>query len=300
MARTRASRLAVLSVTLVLVTGVAAPRGQAPSQTSAPLPANVRTESLTSAALHRALPYRVVLPARYSAAASRYPVLYLLHGYGGHFTNWTEKTGLVEAASPYSFIVVTPEGENSWYVDGVNGEAWNTCFSGELVTDVDRKFRTIARRDGRAIAGLSMGGYGSVLLGLQHPSEYVFVGSVSGALDITRANDVFTRGSHVDVTPIFGPPGSATRQANDVYALIASADPRVVPYFYMAEGAQDPWLEPNREFVRALVARGVAHEYHETPGSHDWTFWGREIRPLLARLQSVRATYEKREPSTSR
>lgn len=242
----------------------------------------VRDHTFVSAALKQSVRYRIALPDGYFDTSRRYPVLYLLHGHGGIFSNWADRTTVVSDAARHPVIVVMPDGANSWYVDGANGQNWETYLTKDLVTEIDSKYRTVSSREGRMIAGLSMGGYGAVKAGLKHPELYSFVGSFSGAHDITRPGDVFRGESKPEVMGIFGPIGSTVRSSNDVYALAAAASPQATPYFWIACGTSDPWLEPNRALVRALQARGLAYEYHERPGGHEWEFWQWAIRSLLA------------------
>src|SRR5215212_10439481 len=120
------------------------------------------------------LPYNVLLPADYKRGSSkdrRYPVLYLLHGLGGSAADWvSERAHLADYAAQYPFIVVVPEGKDGWYTDGPAPNAkFESYFVEELIPDVDRRFRTLASREGRAVAGLSMGGYGSMKFALKHP-----------------------------------------------------------------------------------------------------------------------------------
>lgn len=241
-----------------------------------------RDHTFSSAALKRSIPYRVIVPDNYAATSTRYPVLYLLHGHGGMFTNWTDRTTVADDAAGHPLIIVMPSGENSWYVDGANGQAWESFLTKDLIEEIDSHYRTLPSRESRMIAGLSMGGYGAVKAGLSHPELYAFVGSFSGAFDITRPGDVFHGESKPDVMSVFGPIGSSVRSANDIYALSARASTSASPYFWIACGTSDPWLEPNRELVRTLNARGLAYEYHERPGGHEWGFWQWAIRSLLA------------------
>jgi S-formylglutathione hydrolase len=238
--------------------------------------------AFVSASLKRTMPYRVILPVGYASGTARYPVLYLLHGYSGAFGNWTDHTQVAEYAATHALIIVMPEGANSWYVDGANGEAWETYLTRDLITEIDTTLRTKNTRADRMIAGLSMGGYGAIKAGLKHPELYALAASFSGALDITRPGDVFKGERKPDVMAIFGPAGSKARAANDVFALAAAADPATSPYFWIGCGTNDPWLEPNREMARALKTRGLAYEYHERPGGHEWTFWDWAIKSLLA------------------
>ncbi len=126
-----------------------------------------------------------------------------------------------------------------------------------------------------------MGGYGAVRIALTFPDRYVLAMSLSGAFDITREDSVFGGRSRPDVIDVFGALGSAVRQTNDVYQVASSAAPASTPYLYLTCGASDPWLEANRELDRALASRAIAHEYHESAGGHDWTFWDGQLPGLL-------------------
>src|SRR5205085_3730787 len=129
------------------------------------------------------LPYNVVLPPDYKRGSSkhrRYPVVYLLHGLAGSADDWvSSRAHLADYAAQYPFIIVVPEGKDGWYTDGTAAnEKFESYFVEELIPDVDRRFRTVASREGRAVAGLSMGGYGSLKFGLKHPELFAFAASM--------------------------------------------------------------------------------------------------------------------------
>src|ERR1044072_363643 len=156
------------------------------AQTAAPASKRLLTIQFPSKLVGQTLPYVVVLRVNYdqpSAKSDRYPVLYLLHGLGGHYDNWTTRTKLAAYAAQYSMIIVTPEGNNSWYTDSatVPTEKYETYIVDELIPDVQRRYRTIETRAGRSIAGLSMGGYGALKFGVKHPELFAFAGSLRGA-----------------------------------------------------------------------------------------------------------------------
>src|SRR5207248_10367596 len=104
----------------------------------------------------------------------RYPVIYLLHGFGGHYNNWTDKTKVAQYAKQYGFLIVTPEGADGWYTDSVSApnDRYESYIIQELIPEIDKTYRTLADRDHRAVAGLSMGGYGSVKFGLKYPDRF--------------------------------------------------------------------------------------------------------------------------------
>ncbi len=245
---------------------------------------DVRDVTFASAALGRTVPYRVLLPAGYEASDARYPVLYLLHGLDGHYTDWVDRTKLAQHLGGRALIVVTPEGANSWYVNwhaGTN-ERWEDYLAHDLIADVDARFRTEARRESRFIAGLSMGGYGALRMGLKHPEQYAIAASVSGALNITRLETYgWTDGLRAGFLKAFGPQGSDRRAEDDVFELARRAPPGAMPFFYLDCGAADPFLPGNRELAAILQERKIAYEYRETPGAHNWAYWDRQIVPIL-------------------
>jgi S-formylglutathione hydrolase FrmB len=252
--------------------------------------ASVQTIQFQSQLVGATLPYNVVLPPGYRASVtSRYPVLYLLHGWGGHYTDWLTRTNIADYAAQYRLIIVMPEGNDSWYVDsGVTpADKYESYILKELIPDVDRRFRTIEARYGRAIAGLSMGGYGAIKYGLKYPASFVFAGSMSGAFGVTRYTENEMGGKNLEpFLKTFGPVGSETRKANDIFevarGLIAA---RVVslPFFYFDCGTEDAaqHFNPNRELSQIFSEKKIAHEYRELPGNHSWAYWDQQVQEVL-------------------
>lgn len=124
----------------------------------------------------------VILPADYNESAL-YPVIYLLHGYGGDYSSWLKiKPDLPQLATEKQVIFVCPDGLSSWYWDSpVNKDMqFETYVSKDLVGYMDAHYRTVADRSGRAIAGLSMGGHGALWLSIRHRDTFGAAGSMSG------------------------------------------------------------------------------------------------------------------------
>jgi S-formylglutathione hydrolase FrmB len=268
---------------LLLATAVFSAQAQTTGAPAAAGVNSVATRSFVSEALGREMPYRVVLPAGYSNGQQRYPVLYLLHGWNGDETNWVKLTHLVEDAAKYPLIIVMPRAENSWYVNSATRPAdrFADYIATDLIADVDAHFRTIAAPHERAVAGLSMGGYGALLLTLKYAGIFGFAGSISGAFaGPSGVEDVLPQ-LRASTDQAYGPPGSATRKDNDVDTLIAAADPAAVPYLFLECGTSDPLLSSNRLVVSELSAHKLAYEYHELPGAHTWSFWDNALPTLL-------------------
>lgn len=253
----------------------------------------LREDSVQSAALGRQVKYRVLVPQGYDASLQRYPVLYLLHGLTGDYRDWTTKTNLAEYSRPLPLIIVMPDGGNSWYTNAADGSAkFEDYMASELPADVAQKYRTINSRHGRAIAGLSMGGFGALKLAFKRPAQFSVAGSFSGAFGVTLEGELESRIGTVEserLRSIFGPPDSITRKENDVFALAAALRPAGAPYIYIDCGTSDALIASNRQVVEALSKSGAAYEYHEVGGSHAWDYWDRRVREFLTVLMKKMA-----------
>jgi S-formylglutathione hydrolase FrmB len=176
-------------------------------------------------------------------------------------------------------IIITPEGNNSWYIDGATGtEKYESYILQELIPDVDKRFRTVPNRSSRAIAGFSMGGYGAVKFGLKHPEVFSFVASMSGALDASSRTD------DSSIMKAFGELNSAERNSNDVFQLAEEFPSNRIsqlPYFYLDCGRDDPWLSQNQRFAEILFHRKIPVEFRQLPGNHDWPYWDKQVREVL-------------------
>lgn len=225
----------------------------------------------------------VVLPRGYHESARRYPVLYLLHGHDGGHRNWMERTNLLAYTERMPLIIVLPDGANSWYTNSVTrpDEKFEDYVATDIPAYVDQNFRTLTFREARYVAGLSMGGYGALKLGLKYPARFSLSGSFSGALAAPTSTTSATIGE------AFGPVGSAARAENDLVTLAASARIPEDTYFYLDCGTADRLLDANRAFAQAVSARPLAYEYHEVAGVHSWEFWDRRL-PVFLRLVEER------------
>jgi len=119
--------------------------------------------------------YRILLPCGYQTAGRRSPVLYLLHGLYGNYLNWDSYTKLKRYAYKYDLIVVMPDADDSWYTNSACDpkDKFEDYIAKDMVAEIDGKFRTVRLRHARAIAGLSMGGYGALKIALRYPDNFV-------------------------------------------------------------------------------------------------------------------------------
>lgn len=239
-----------------------------------------------SSSLQRDMPYEAVLPIGYAAGRQRYSVLYLLHGWHGDETDWIKLTRLTELAVSYQLIIITPRAENSWYVNSATNptDRYADYIRDDLIEDVDSHYRTIADTQHRAIAGLSMGGYGALLFALRRPGLFGFAASISGAFSGPSGIEDVMPQLKPSIDQAYGTLDSATRKQNDLDPLIATADPAQLPYLFLECGTADPLLPANRHLVAELSKYKLRYEYHELPGAHSWSFWDNSLPSMLLEL----------------
>ena len=242
----------------------------------------VETVRFQSKLINTTLPYNVILPTDYDTSkTTRYPVLYLLHGLMGHYNDWVSRTNIADYAADYRIIVVMPEGNDSWYID-----KYEAYILQELIPDVQQRYRTIEARYARAIAGLSMGGYGAIKFGLKSPATFIFAASMSGAFSVTRLTDEQIPDSWRPSLKDFGANGSQTRTANDIFELLqklTTARVSSLPYFYFDCGTEDSSLifPSNREVAALMFEKKIPHEFRERPGDHSWAYWDQQVQEVL-------------------
>jgi S-formylglutathione hydrolase FrmB len=149
----------------------------------------------------------------------------------------------------------------------------------DVVSQIDRQYRIIPGRSGRAIAGMLMGGYGAIKLALKYPELFSFAGSIGGVVAPEDLDPLKPQWGPKRVE-VFGPRAIMQRDSNSVFWLL-EALVRPSPVFYLACGTEDWNLDANRAFVLQLASRKLAYEYHETLGGHTWEYWDHALQPML-------------------
>jgi putative tributyrin esterase len=254
--------------------------------------ANGRVETIRfqSKLVGATLPYNVILPTDYdTSSTTRYPVLYLLHGLTGHYSDWASRSNVADYAQQYRMIVVMPEGNDGWYTDNASvvTDKYESYILKELIPDVEQRYRTIQARYGRSIAGLSMGGYGAIKFGLKSPNTFAFAASMSGAFAITRVPEKDLGQLGPVLTKLYGPIGAETRKANDIFDIVANLSAphlAALPYFYFDCGTEDPLptvFSSNRDLAKVMFEKKIPHEFRELPGDHSWAYWDQQIPHVL-------------------
>jgi putative tributyrin esterase len=230
-----------------------------------------------SNALNKQTSAYVLLP---ETGEGPFPVLYLLHGYSDDHTIWLRRTSIERYVSELGIIVVMPDGGHGFYADAVEGYAFGTAIGKELVERMDRTFPTQANREGRVIAGLSMGGYGSVRLALAYPETFRAAHSLSGAMGYGHKAPNWNNGRNGEFLRVVGE--DFVGGPCDLYALAEKNHAAgTLPKLRIDCGTEDFLIEDNREFAKFLTEKAIPHEYEEFPGAHTWEYWDEHIQDAL-------------------
>jgi S-formylglutathione hydrolase FrmB len=257
---------------------------------------------------------RILLPEGYGSSRARYPVLFLLHGAGNTYRGWTENTDIVGFSRRYRVIIVMPDGghdsEAGWYSDWRDGSRqWETFHTKVLVHYIDQHFRTNGPGH-RAVAGLSMGGFGAMSYAARHKGLFRAAASFSGAVDtmyLAPGSGLVFVAAHDRVgTPDDRVWGNQTTEMETWRAhnpTDRAADLKG-KWLFVATGTGTPGgpagddpgnpggygiehgvFHMNMSFARALDGSGVAftRDFY-TGGYHGWPYWQRELHLALPQL----------------
>jgi S-formylglutathione hydrolase FrmB len=303
MSRGRGGRTAFILLAALLLARTVA-RAQDPA-------AAVTTVELRSPAVDRTMKYSIILPPDYARSDERYPVLYLLHGAGQNYTTWSRLGAPFYAAEIGDLIVVMPDGGNSGYVNWAESDdgqrnAWEDHIIQDVIGHVDANYRTIARREGRAIAGLSMGGFGALALGLRHSPLFISLGSTSGALGYAREAAARLRAGmpsgerprrSTEANPVIGIPGFSSQdertprgrdfvtvqqaEAYDPFLLVNTIPRHRFPHIYLDSGTEDGLIEPARELATILMQKDFPFDLMQMSGDHNTAYWAQSIGHMM-------------------
>jgi len=286
----------------------------------------VTEERFTSGALGVEKKYRVYLPAGYDDAQMSYPVIYLLHDVGGDERDWTRLGGVNVVADDVQLqaLLVMPDGDDSFYVNAVTPADYAGClkasrpFGGQeirtdycvnqaryedyivqdLVASVDRRFRTVADRRGRALGGVAVGGYGALNLAFRHPDVFSSVGAHSPPASLLYrgphpyafgAADVSTDPQEVRNDSSFGAymftlfgPDLATWRTQDPTVLGPQLAPGQLAISFDVGNQDELGVNDSCRYLdEVLTTARLAHTFTSVDGTHDWSFWASRLRTGL-------------------
>ncbi len=254
---------------------------------------------ITSKILGKDVEYSIYLPADYDANKRNYPVLYLLHGYTDDETGWAqfgEAHNIADESiaknEATSMIIVMPDAGVTWYQNSFDGKTrYEDFFVQELIPYIDANYRTRSKREFRAVAGLSMGGLGTMLMATKHPDLFVAACPLSAAIwtddEAAASNDQ----ARWDATfgDLYGKGLDGKARLTEHYyknapikiVETAKLDDLKKVRFYIDCGDDDFLIKGNMALHAAMIDKKVPHEFRVRDGSHNWTYWRTALPTVL-------------------
>jgi enterochelin esterase-like enzyme len=225
------------------------------------------------------MPYRVYLPPDYASGSQAYPVLYMLHGVGGNFTEWTTDhlpeavDDLIQRGLIQPMVVVMPDasGRTYWANWPDNGLHWADYLAVDVVREIDSHFRTLPGPATRAVGGLSMGGLGALHTALHHPDVFGIVGAHSPS--IRPEPDA-------RVQPMLS--GPSFDEFNPSWLLLHRWQPGQRLTMWIDVGVADPYRGYVEAFRQLALDQGLQTAFHEFPGTHEGAYWSAHVGEYLA------------------
>jgi S-formylglutathione hydrolase FrmB len=242
--------------------------------------ARVDTVNIYSNSMFKTVKCVVITPADYQRSSNRFPVVYLLHGYSGKYSDWVRRVPDMQSlADENKMMIVCPDGAyGGWYFDSPVDltSRYETNVGIEIPHYIDSVYRTVADRKARAITGLSMGGHGGIFLGFRHAEFFGACGSMSGALDVSK----ITRG--YNMLNLLGDTIVNKNYYNDWSAInVIDKYPKDSLAIIIDCGTEDMIYLMSKRTHEKMMQLKIPHDYIERPGKHDWNYWNKAVRYQL-------------------
>lgn len=254
-----------------------------------------------SAVMNKMMGLNVILPDNEELKTDekgKFPVVYLLHGYTDDYTMWLRMSSVERYAEEHGIAIVMPDGGKSFYADMIHGDPYFTHITEEVMANVTKWFPISTDPNYNFVAGLSMGGYGAMKVGLTCSEKFRGVASFSGALNmaekaeetIEEATDDWLKRLSIDIPLAVGRPDQVADGPNDVFWLVSElkSKNKKIPELYISCGTDDFIYDNTVDFAKHLEKLDVAFDYYEEENEeHTWGFWDREIDKYLKWIKTV-------------
>jgi len=253
--------------------------------------------SIKSSILNKTVNYSIYLPEHYEEGNRKYPVLYLLHGYTDNETGWTQygevaqiADDAIKSGAATQMIIAMPDAGVSWYMNEVSGNVrYEDFFVQEFIPFIDSVYRTRATKYFRAVAGLSMGGLGTLLYSLKHPDLFSAAAPLSAAVwtdeEVIAAPDDSYKQTFEH---LYGPGKGKERlnahyQKNSVLHIVKNSKDKQYDgvRFYIDCGDKDFLIKGNMALHAAMIDKKIQHEFRVRSGVHDWKYWRSALPEVL-------------------
>lgn len=271
----------------------------APAAYTQPQGKVIEEVTVPSAVLGRSVHYTVYLPSDYEVSQRTYPVVYLLHGYTDDNTGWLQFGEInryadkaIAGGTIPPMIIIMPDADSSWYINSYDGkEKYEDFFFKEFIPAVEKTYRIKSQKQYRAVAGLSMGGYGSLMYALKYPGYFAAAAPLSAAV---FSDDEMENMPDAQWDRMFGQlygrglKGKARLSKawydNSVLSVIEKkTGAELSKVRYWIDCGDDDFLAKGNALLHiALRFKQVAHEYRVRDGAHNWTYWRTGITDALA------------------
>ena len=239
--------------------------------------AHVDTIQVFSPSMNKNIKTCVIVPDNYKKSKKKFPVVYLLHGYSGNYATWVKSfKEVLQQVDRYGFIAIGVDGNySSWYFDSPIDPTfkYETYIIDELVPFIDKKYKTIASREGRAISGLSMGGHGALYLSLKHQDVFGAAGSMSGGVDIRPFSEKWNIKKRLGAINDF-PDNWEKNTVVNMIELNQNNNLKLI----IDCGVDDFFIDVNRELHQKMLALKIDHDYIERPGKHNIDYWENSLK----------------------
>jgi len=258
----------------------------------------IEQQSVKSTILSKDVKYSIYLPPNYESSTQTYPVIYLLHGYGGDNNSWIKRGNINEYTDKAianntipAVIIVMPNGDSSWYINSNDSKVkYEDFFINEFIPAIEKTYRAKAEKKYRAIAGLSMGGYGALLYTLKHPNIFSAVAALSAAIvsDNDYMNMPVLQWNHF-FNKIYGLELKGKERLNETWntnSILKIVENKTTEELktvqYWIDCGDDDFLTKGNCLLHiALTDKKVPHEYRVRDGDHNWNYWKSGITDAL-------------------
>jgi enterochelin esterase-like enzyme len=242
---------------------------------------------LYSPILAREMPYRIYLPPEYLRSdVRRFPVLYMLHGAGGNYTEWSDSflpqqlDALIQNGSLQPMIVVMPDGGGRTYFANWDndGPRYSDYLAQDVISEIDVRYRTLPYASSRAVGGLSMGGLAALQVAMRNPYVFGIVGAHSPSIRLEPDQELWflTNDNWLQHDPIW----------------LAANSPGTAGQIYWIDVGAEDWWRPNIEYLdTALISHGLRVTFTVFSGTHEADYWIEHV-PDYVRFYSTSLRYE--------
>jgi len=275
------------------------------------------TNSVESEILEREMPYSVYLPESYHTSNRNYPVLYLLHGMTDDYQGWVNRGEVHKIAGEAmannkvpEMIIVMPDGlYDAFYINNYDGSIrWEDFFHEEFIPEIEKRYRIIGSRNTRAIAGLSMGGYGAMYHGVKYKEKFSAIYAMSGAfLEVEpqpeEERSDWEREFHLNTWGPYNDDGLPEKfeehSIQEMFKAMEPIEPTAgqwqpfgnddvpLPQIFIDCGDDDFLLEENMNLVNIMNSRNILFEFRVRDGGHTWDYWRTSLEKTLIFMGDV-------------